>query len=124
VIQEKYTASPPSYDWSDKGFTEGLFVLLLWGKYHLSSLNKSILPKICDTPLTKLNTEFSQQALQNWLYYLVSTMTDNISELGTWALNSGANVHKTLTDLASSVLRYPPWTGEFFPGCFVRNQYP
>lgn len=25
--------------------------------------------------------EFSQQALQNWLYYLVSTMTDNISEL-------------------------------------------
>ncbi|KAI9932771.1 hypothetical protein ASPWEDRAFT_166426 [Aspergillus wentii DTO 134E9] len=55
VVQEKYTANPPTYDWSDKGFTEGLFVILLW--------------------------QFSQQALQNWLYYLVSTMTDNISEL-------------------------------------------
>ncbi|KAE8131440.1 hypothetical protein BDV38DRAFT_275940 [Aspergillus pseudotamarii] len=59
VIQEKYTANPPSYDWSDKGFTEGLFVILLW--------------------------EFSQQALQNWLYYLVSTMTDNISELARYS---------------------------------------
>ncbi|KAE8380249.1 hypothetical protein BDV26DRAFT_303175 [Aspergillus bertholletiae] len=59
VIQEKYTTNPPSYDWSDKGFTEGLFVILLW--------------------------EFSQQALQNWLYYLVSTMTDNISELARYS---------------------------------------
>ncbi|KAF7592697.1 hypothetical protein BBP40_012601 [Aspergillus hancockii] len=59
VIQEKYTANPPSYDWSDKGFTEGLFVILLW--------------------------EFSQQALQNFLYYLVSTMTDNISELARYS---------------------------------------
>ncbi|KAL2001139.1 hypothetical protein VTN02DRAFT_2185 [Thermoascus thermophilus] len=55
VIQEKYTANPPSYDWVDKGFTEGFFVLLLW--------------------------EFARQSLQNWLYYLISTMTDNISEL-------------------------------------------
>ncbi|KAI9045294.1 MFS general substrate transporter [Aspergillus affinis] len=55
VIQEKYTANPPSYDWSDKGFVEGFFVLMLWS--------------------------FSQQGLQNWLYYLLSTMTDNISEL-------------------------------------------
>ncbi|KAE8324466.1 hypothetical protein BDV39DRAFT_195021 [Aspergillus sergii] len=59
VIQEKYTANPPSLDWSDKGFTEGLFVILLW--------------------------EFSQQALQNWLYYLVSSMTDNISELARYS---------------------------------------
>ncbi|GAB1202022.1 hypothetical protein APSETT445_000624 [Aspergillus pseudonomiae] len=59
VVQEKYTANPPSYDWSDKGFTEGLFVILLW--------------------------EFSQQALQNWLYYLVSSMTDNISELARYS---------------------------------------
>ncbi|KKA20199.1 hypothetical protein T310_5768 [Rasamsonia emersonii CBS 393.64] len=55
VIQEKYTANPPVLDWSDKGFTEGFFVLLLW--------------------------EFSRQSLQNWIYYLVSTLTDNISEL-------------------------------------------
>lgn len=27
-------------------------------------------------------TEFARQSLQNWLYYLISTMTDNISELG------------------------------------------
>ncbi|GLI79759.1 hypothetical protein PoHVEF18_008100 [Penicillium ochrochloron] len=55
VVQEQYTANPPSYDWSDKGFAKGMFVIILW--------------------------QFSQQALQNWLYYLLSTMTDNISEL-------------------------------------------
>ncbi|KAL5363847.1 MFS general substrate transporter [Aspergillus floccosus] len=55
VVQEKYTANPPSYDWTDSGFVEGFFVVLLW--------------------------QFSQQALQNWCYYLISTMTDNISEL-------------------------------------------
>ncbi|KAF4541556.1 uncharacterized protein LTHEOB_8551 [Lasiodiplodia theobromae] len=55
VVQEKYTANPPSLDWADKGFVEGFFVLLLW--------------------------DFSRQALQNWLYYLLATKTDNISEL-------------------------------------------
>ncbi|OJJ85393.1 uncharacterized protein ASPGLDRAFT_123992 [Aspergillus glaucus CBS 516.65] len=55
VVQEQFTAISPVYDWSDKGFVKGLFVILLW--------------------------QFSQQALQNWLYYLISTMTDNISEL-------------------------------------------
>ncbi|KAJ5562529.1 hypothetical protein N7535_003022 [Penicillium sp. DV-2018c] len=55
VIQEKYTSNPPILDWADKGFVEGFFVILLW--------------------------EFSQQSLQNFLYYLLSTMTDNISEL-------------------------------------------
>ncbi|KAJ9484862.1 hypothetical protein VN97_g8509 [Penicillium thymicola] len=55
VIQEKYTQNPPTLDWADKGFVEGFFVVLLW--------------------------EFSQQSLQNFLYYLLSTMTDNISEL-------------------------------------------
>ncbi|EFQ33875.1 hypothetical protein CGRA01v4_10773 [Colletotrichum graminicola] len=55
VIQEKYTRNPPAYDWEDKGFVEGFFVLLLW--------------------------DFARQALQNWLYYLLATKTDNISEL-------------------------------------------
>ncbi|KAI1110882.1 MFS general substrate transporter [Nemania sp. NC0429] len=55
VIQEKYTANPPAYDWEDKGFVEGYFVLVLW--------------------------DFARQGMQNWLYYLVSTKTDNISEL-------------------------------------------
>ncbi|EOD51835.1 putative duf895 domain membrane protein [Neofusicoccum parvum UCRNP2] len=55
VVQEKYTANPPAYDWTDKGFVEGFFVLLLW--------------------------DFARQALQNWLYYLLATKTDNISEL-------------------------------------------
>ncbi|KAK2049093.1 MFS general substrate transporter [Colletotrichum somersetense] len=55
VIQEKYTRNPPAYDWEDKGFAEGFFVLLLW--------------------------DFARQALQNWLYYLLATKTDNISEL-------------------------------------------
>lgn len=54
VIQEKYTSNPPAWDWEDAGFVEG-FVLLLW--------------------------DFSRQALQNWLYYLLATKTDNISEL-------------------------------------------
>ncbi|KAI0153205.1 major facilitator superfamily domain-containing protein [Xylariaceae sp. FL1272] len=55
VIQEKYTASAPSLDWTTPGFVEGYFVILLWS--------------------------FAQQAVQNWLYYLLSTKTDNISEL-------------------------------------------
>ncbi|OGE56920.1 hypothetical protein PENARI_c002G07048 [Penicillium arizonense] len=55
VIQEKYTKNPPMLDWADKGFVEGFFVVMLWS--------------------------FSQQAAQNFLYYLLSTMTDNISEL-------------------------------------------
>lgn len=59
VIQEKYTRINPSYDWTDKGFVEGFFVLVLWG--------------------------FAQQALVNWMYYLLATSTDNISELTRFA---------------------------------------
>lgn len=55
VIQEKYTANPPVWDWEDKGFVEGFFVLVLW--------------------------DFARQSLQNWLYYFLATKTDNISEL-------------------------------------------
>jgi len=55
VIQEKYTRNPPSMDWETPGFTEGFFVLILW--------------------------DFARQGLQNWLYYLLATKTDNISEL-------------------------------------------
>ncbi|KAI1204733.1 MFS general substrate transporter [Annulohypoxylon truncatum] len=55
VVQEKYTRDPPAYDWEDRGFVEGFFVLILW--------------------------EFARQALQNWLYYLVACKTDNISDL-------------------------------------------
>ncbi|RMD42342.1 hypothetical protein DV735_g2795, partial [Chaetothyriales sp. CBS 134920] len=55
VIQEKYTRTEPVFDWSDSGFVEGFFVVFLWG--------------------------FAQQSLQNWLYYFLSTCTDNISEL-------------------------------------------
>lgn len=36
---------------------------------------------ICLRPSNMQIAEFSQQALQNWLYYMLSTMTDNISEL-------------------------------------------
>jgi hypothetical protein len=43
VIQEKYTANPPVLDWKDKGFTEGFFVLLLWGmNRHISSYTTAI----------------------------------------------------------------------------------
>lgn len=56
VIQEKYTANPPSWDWEDgHGFVEGFFVLVLW--------------------------DFARQALQNWLYYFLATKTTDISEL-------------------------------------------
>lgn len=40
VVQEQYTANPPSYDWSDKGFVKGMFVIILWRK-HLPSPGKS-----------------------------------------------------------------------------------
>lgn len=55
VVQEEYTANPPAWDWEDAGFVKGFFVLLLW--------------------------DFARQSLQNWLYYLLATKTDNISEL-------------------------------------------
>lgn len=59
VIQERFTRTNPVYDWADKGFLQGYFVLILW--------------------------QFAQQALQNWLYYMLSTMTDNISELSRYS---------------------------------------
>lgn len=58
AIQEKYTArgaDAPSWDWEDRGFVEGFFVLMLW--------------------------DFSRQALQNWLYYFLATKAADISEL-------------------------------------------
>lgn len=55
VIQAKYTTRKPSFDWEDAGFTEGFFVIILW--------------------------DFARQSLQNWLYYLLATKTDNINEL-------------------------------------------
>jgi hypothetical protein len=55
VVQEKYTRNPPAMDWESSGFTEGFFVIILW--------------------------DFARQSLQNWLYYLLATKTDNISEL-------------------------------------------
>ncbi|TFB02848.1 hypothetical protein CCMA1212_005587 [Trichoderma ghanense] len=55
VVSEQFTANPPTLDWSTPGFVKGFFVLFLWS--------------------------FSQQAAQSWLYYLVATMTDNMSEL-------------------------------------------
>lgn len=59
VIQEKYTRSNPVFDWEDDGFVEGFFVIILW--------------------------DFARQSLQNWLYYLLATKTDNISELSRFA---------------------------------------
>ena len=73
VIQEKYTKNPPTLDWADKGFVEGFFVILLWGEIR-EWFNTATL-------LTLPSLEFAQQSLQNFLYYLLSTMTDNISEL-------------------------------------------
>lgn len=61
IINEKYTKSKPAYDWTDAGFAEGFFVLVFWS--------------------------FAQQSLQNWMYYLVSTKTDNISQLCKFVLD-------------------------------------
>jgi MFS family permease len=59
VVQEKYTRHNPVFDWEDSGFVEGFFVIILW--------------------------DFARQALQNWLYYLLATKTENISELSRFA---------------------------------------
>ncbi|PLB41053.1 major facilitator superfamily domain-containing protein [Aspergillus candidus] len=87
VIQEKYTANPPSLDWTDPGFTEGFFVILLW--------------------------EFSQQSLQNLLYYLVSTMTDNISELS--RLTGILRGQESFAQAVSFGLNTRSWTGGRVP---------
>jgi hypothetical protein len=71
VVQEKYTREQPVFDWVDKGFVEGFFVLALWGKILL----------IVNTHLLTLTAEFSRQSLQNWMYYMVSVTTDSISQL-------------------------------------------
>ncbi|PWY80816.1 MFS general substrate transporter [Aspergillus sclerotioniger CBS 115572] len=57
VVQEQYTSSsdPPMMDYTTPGFVKGAFVLFMWS--------------------------FAQQTAQNWLYYLVGSMTENIAEL-------------------------------------------
>jgi len=55
IVNEEFARKQPAYDWTDPGFVKGFFVLLFWG--------------------------FAQQTLQNWLYYIVSTKTDNIAQL-------------------------------------------
>ncbi|CAG7959668.1 unnamed protein product [Penicillium salamii] len=42
VIQEKYTKNPPMLDWADKGFVEGFFVILLWGKFVTKNIDTSL----------------------------------------------------------------------------------
>lgn len=87
VVQEKYTANPPSLDWADKGFVEGFFVLLLW--------------------------DFARQALQNWLYYLLATKTDNISELSRF---SGVlRGQESLSQAISFGLNTREWNGGRVP---------
>jgi hypothetical protein len=75
VVQEKYTKNPPMLDWADKGFVEGFFVVMLWSE------PPNEVRTYFDPKLISLVIGFSQQAAQNFLYYLLSTMTDNISEL-------------------------------------------
>ncbi|KAJ5570606.1 DUF895 domain membrane protein [Penicillium hispanicum] len=55
VVQAQYTANPPLFDITTPGFVKGAFALFLW--------------------------QFAQQTGENWLYYMVGEMTDNIAEL-------------------------------------------
>ncbi|KAF1962374.1 major facilitator superfamily transporter [Byssothecium circinans] len=87
VVQEKYTRNPPALDWEDKGFTEGFFVLVLW--------------------------DFSRQSLQNWLYYLLATKTDNISELSRFA--GVLRGQESLGQAVSFGLNTKKWTGGRVP---------
>lgn len=87
VVQEKYTANPPSWDWEDAGFVEGFFVLLLW--------------------------DFARQALQNWLYYFLATKTNNISELSRF---SGIlRGQESFAQAISFGLNTQQWTGGRVP---------
>ena len=55
IVNEEFVRDQPTYDWVDKGFVKGFFVLVFWG--------------------------VAQQSLQNFLYYFLSTKTDNITEM-------------------------------------------
>ncbi|KAJ5263527.1 DUF895 domain membrane protein [Penicillium angulare] len=55
IVQSEYTANPPSLDIYTPGFVKGAFAMFLW--------------------------QFAQQTGENWLYYLVGEMTDNLAEL-------------------------------------------
>ncbi|EED17136.1 conserved hypothetical protein [Talaromyces stipitatus ATCC 10500] len=55
VIQGEFISHPPKLDYKSPGFVKGAFAVWLWA--------------------------FAQQTAQNWLYYIVGSMTDNIAEL-------------------------------------------
>ena len=55
VIQAEFSAHPPKLDYKTSGFVKGAFAVWLWA--------------------------FAQQTAQNWLYYIIGSMTDNIAEL-------------------------------------------
>lgn len=55
VVQSEYTAHPPTLDIYTPGFAKGAFAIFLW--------------------------QLAQQTGENWLYYLVGEMTDNLAEL-------------------------------------------
>jgi len=107
VIQEKYTRENPVFDWVDKGFVEGFFVLALWGE--LFSVNH------CCAPADYF-AEFSRQSLQNWMYYMVSVTTDNISQLSQ-SRNSGG--YWTSINKISSTLRYTSRPRELFTSSVI-----
>ncbi|KAI5291402.1 hypothetical protein KEM52_000184 [Ascosphaera acerosa] len=102
VVQEQFTAmaTSPVYDWADRGYVKALFVLILWRTYSRGTAQPCTHLPRAETEnaggkgegerggagqgtacAANTSAEWSQQAFQNWLYYLVSTMADNISEL-------------------------------------------
>ncbi|KAI8072301.1 major facilitator superfamily domain-containing protein [Gongronella butleri] len=87
VIQEKYTANPPMLDWESEGFVEGFFVILLWN--------------------------ISFQALANWMYYLVSTMSDNITDIN--RLTGILRGQESLAQAVSFGLNTREWYGGRVP---------
>jgi hypothetical protein len=77
VVQAEYNRNPPVLDWSDKGFVKGFFVTILW--YAIVPL---VLNVFLSTMLTsKDNRSIAQQANQTYLYFLVGSLTNNVSEM-------------------------------------------
>jgi hypothetical protein len=66
VVQEQYTANPPSYDWSDKGFAKGMFVIILWRKNLVPRMSIGIFVN----PVSRIRPASSAKlALLSSLYY-------------------------------------------------------
>ncbi|KAK7687853.1 hypothetical protein QCA50_009072 [Cerrena zonata] len=74
VVIVQFRHDGPVLDWTSKGYAKGFFVDVFCKNWRTT--NHSLLLTFC-----RAAGSFSKQILQSWLYYVMGTLTDDISEL-------------------------------------------